>query len=234
MSVKSGNKTTSLFIIAATVLACAAMAVVDGVIEPPYAVKSAVKLVLFICIPLAYSFTKRGSSLRSWFMPRGAGKHLLFALAAGAAIYVLIVGGYFALRGVFDFSAVTASLADGEGVTRDNFIYVAAYISVINSLCEEIMFRAFAFGALADLVGRRFAYIFSSAAFAVYHVAIMKGWFSPLLMALLLFGLFVGALIFDRVDAIDDEGGVIYPSWIVHMCANLGINTVGLILFGII
>lgn len=214
-----------------TVFACAVMAVVDGVISPPYAVKSAVKLVLFVGLPLLYLFASKDESFRRRFIPgKGRGAYISAAVV-GVCVYALIVGGYFALRGIFDFSAVTASLAGGEGVTRDNFPLVAVYISFVNSFCEELMFRGFAFGVLCDRFSRRAAYAFSSVAFALYHVAIMSGWFSPLMFSLLLVGLFLGGVIFDIFD---DKCGTLYPSWMIHIAANLGINTVGLILFGII
>lgn len=48
------DKKRALSSAAITLLACAVMAVVDGVISPPYAVKSAVKLVFFVALPLLY------------------------------------------------------------------------------------------------------------------------------------------------------------------------------------
>lgn len=214
-----------------TVLACVVMAVVDGIIEPPYAVKSAVKLVLFVALPITYMISTGDEKFRLRFVPRGSAAVYGAALGAGVCIYAIIVGGYFLLRGVVDFSAVTTSLSEGEGVTRDNFIYVAVYISFVNSFCEELMFRGFSFGVLCDRASRRVAYVFSSVAFAVYHVAIMSGWFSPFMFVLLVAGLAAGGAIFDFVD---DGAGTVYPSWIIHIFANLGINTVGLVLFGII
>ena len=107
----------------------------------------------------------------------------------------------------------------------------AAYITLCNSFVEELFFRGFAFLALERAVGRRFAYAFSAAAFSVYHAAILDGWFSPLIFVLMLAGLFAGGLIFDFLA---DKSRTVYPSWFLHMAANLGINTIGLILFGII
>ena len=43
-------------------------------------------------------------------------------------------------------------------------------------------------------------------------------------------GLIAGGIIFN---ALNDRYGHIYPSWLVHMCANFAINTIGCILFGI-
>jgi hypothetical protein len=44
-------------------------------------------------------------------------------------------------------------------------------------------------------------------------------------------GLFVGGLIFDKLN---EKNGNILSSWLVHMMANLAINTIGLMMFGIL
>ncbi len=234
------DKKRALSSAAITLLACAVMAVVDGVISPPYAVKSAVKLVFFVALPLLY-LSLSGDGVLRFILPRkdagkspapvGAARACTAAAGAGVIVYAVIVGGFFALRGVVDFSAVTASLASGEGITRDNFIFVALYISFVNSFCEELLFRGLAFGVLREHAGRRTAYVFSSAAFALYHIAIMSGWFSPVTFALLIAALFLAGAV---LDFFDERCGSVLPSYIVHIFANLGINTVGLILFGII
>ncbi len=219
------KKSTALCVL--VLLCCGVMAAVDGA-QVGYAQKSAVKLALFLLVPLL--FARFGSVwLKSLFV---AGKRqLLFALSLGAGVYALILGGYFLLRGFFDFSAVTGALAANVGVTKGNFLFVALYISFVNSLLEEFFFRGFAFLTLKTLSSRRFACVFSAVAFALYHVAMMRGWFGAGLFALLLAGLFVGGLLFN---ALVERGGSIYPSWLVHMCANFAINTVGFVLFGVV
>ena len=53
-------------ILAILLFGCAVMAVVDGVIQPGYAIKSLVKLTLFLGLPLWWS-RQAGVSLRSLF-----------------------------------------------------------------------------------------------------------------------------------------------------------------------
>ena len=96
---------------------------------------------------------------------------------------------------------------------------------------EEFFFRGFAFLTLKGVSSRRFAYFFSSGIFSLYHIAMMIGWFSPLVFIIVITGLFVGGLLFDYLN---EKTGTIYPSWLVHMFANFAINTIGFILFGII
>ena len=210
-------------IVAAVLVGCGVMGYVDGVVRPGYVAKSLIKLVLFIALPLLCA---RVDELRALFHSsrRGVWNAVLF----GIAVYVLIVGAYFGLRGVFDFSALTGELTAQTGVTRGNFLFVALYISFANSLLEEFFFRGFAFLTLRRFASRRFAYGFSALSFAAYHLAMMRGWFSVWVTLLALLGLTAGGLLFDRVDEPEEN---ILRSWLVHMCANFATNPVGFLLF---
>ena len=132
---------------------------------------------------------------------------------------------------VFDFSALTESLTSTTGVNKNNFLFVALYISFANSLLEEFFFRGFAFITLVKKINVKSAYVFSALTFALYHTGMMIAWFEIWVFALALIGLFAGGCIFNWLNSCCKN---IYPSWIVHMCANFAINTVGFILFGII
>lgn len=220
----------------AVILLCVVMALADGVFSLPYAQKSITKIAAFAVVPtLIGLFCRDISPLAAFLSPvedkKARRAVYIFAICGGAVLCGLIIGGYFLLRGVIDFSGVTENLAGGEGVGRENFPIVAVYITLCNSFLEEFFFRGFAFLALGRVAGKKFACIFSAAAFSVYHAAILDGWFSPLVFILMLVGLFVGGLFFNLLA---DKGGSIFPSWLLHMAANLGINTVGLVLFGIL
>ncbi|MEE1043522.1 MAG: CPBP family intramembrane glutamic endopeptidase, partial [Clostridia bacterium] len=111
-----------------------------------------------------------------------------------------------------------------------NFLWVAIYISFANSFLEEFFFRGFAFITLKKFVSSKVAYIFSSFAFALYHIAMMIGWFGLPVILISLAGLFAGGMIFNRLD---DKRGNIYLSWLTHMFANFATNTIGFILFAV-
>ena len=215
------------WVIAITLAACTAMALVDGVWQPPYALKSAVKILLFLGLPLVLSLRMDGIAYRELFRP--AQKGVLAALGLGVGLYALILGAYFLIGRFFDFSAIVGNLSANAGVTRDNFLFVSLYISFVNSLLEEFFFRGFVFTNLKRHRTRRFAYLFSAAAFSLYHVAMMVGWFSPLLFMLVMAGLMVGGMIFNYMN---EKLETIYCSWLTHMFANFAINTIGFLLMG--
>ena len=219
-------KKQKYLIISIVIFACLCMGLVDAVIQPGYVVKSAIKIALFLLLPLIYSFLDKNCDLKSLFKLNKKG--IWTALALGAAVYAVVLAAYFVFRGIFDFSALTGSLTSQTGVNKDNFIFVSIYISFANSLLEEFFFRGFAFLTLEKTSSRKFAYIFSASLFALYHIAMMIGWFGLPVVLLAMLGLFVGGVIFNYFN---EKYGNIYLSWLIHMFANFAINTVGFILF---
>ena len=205
------------------------MTVVDGIIVPDYWIKSLIKVIFFLGLPLLYFRFDKSVSFLSLFKPnkKGIKTELLLCLP----IYIIIVGAYLLFKDIFDFSGITASLTSGIGVNKDNFVYVSVYISFINSLLEEFFFRGFAFLTLKKYIGVKSAMAISAVAFAVYHIAMMTSMFSPWVFAVSFVGLLAGGVIFNLLNLKSDN---LYTSWFVHAFANFGINTVGFILFGII
>lgn len=220
-----------LYLVLTVLFSSLVMILVDGIWQPAYFIKSAIKIVLFLLLPLGFFllFPEEKGRLRQLFVPRK--RDFLLAAGLGAGVFVVILLAYYCLGQFIDLSGIRAHLGAGMGVNAHNFLYVALYISFINSLLEEFFFRGYAFLLLRELTTPLFAYVFSAAFFAVYHVGIIGGWFGPALYLLALLGLFVGGCLFNFLN---DRCGNIYPSWLVHMCANFAINTIGLVLFGIL
>lgn len=223
--------TSKRYVILSVVFSTMAMCVVDGVITPPYFLKSIIKIVLFLVLPMIYFilYKDKYDYLKRLFMPKK--RDFLLAMLLCIGVYTVIIGAYFFLGSYIDLSTIRDSLTSGIGVNAQNFVYVAIYISFVNSLLEEFFFRGFAFLVLKQEINKRIAYIFSSAMFALYHVGMTSGWFNVFIYTLAMLGLFVGGCIFDFLN---EKCENIYPSWLVHMFANFAINTIGFILFGII
>lgn len=219
-------KKNSWILCLAVTVCCGIMAVVDALWQPPYFVKSAIKAVLFLLIPVILGYRLRFSPFACLRPDR---KAILLGGALGAGTFAVIIGGYALLAPFLDLSAIPGALETGVGVTAENFLYVGLYIALCNSLLEEFFFRGFAFLVIKQSAPKTFALCFSAAAFAVYHAAIMKGWFSPLLMLLTLAALFACGLFFNWLDCKRER---IWVSWLVHLFANLAINSIGMKLLG--
>jgi membrane protease YdiL (CAAX protease family) len=202
------------------------MALTDGLWQPGYAIKSVVKILFFLGLPI---IILRKEKMSKYFGFRK--KTLPKLIALGLGIYGFILAAYFVIGPYFDFSSVVSGLEEQLGVNASNFIFVAVYISLVNSLLEEYFFRGIAFIELKQLTSRRFAYVFSALMFALYHVAMLIGLFDWYLIVLMLVALVVGGFIFNYINEKEES---ILASWTVHLFANLAINTVGLLLFGIL
>ncbi len=204
---------------------------IDALVHPDYFVKIPIKILFFLAFPLIFFWASREDrgEIKELFTFKKKG--ILTALSLGVGIYAVIVGGYFLTRNIIDYSLVAPSLGKGMGITKDNFVYVSLYISLMNSFLEEFFFRGFGFITLKKYTGRIFAYMFSSAVFALYHVGMLIGMFNLPALLLLLVGLIIGGCIFNYLNEANEN---IYSSWFTHMFANFAINTVGFILFGIL
>lgn len=209
-----------------------AITIIDLFIQPPYVVKSAVKVLLFTGMPVLYSlFVNRKLELKSLLQVGGGKKGIVEALLWGGGVFAFIVLAYILIGRFFDFTQITANLEQSMGIDRDNFVLVALYISFVNSFLEEFFFRGFACLKLQQYIPRKAAYAFSSLTFAAYHVAMMWVAFEPPLVALALVGLVVGGCLFNYFN---ERYGNLYISWLIHMGANFAINGIAMTLFEII
>ena len=223
-------KQKRLYVIASTVLCALAMAFVDGVIQPPYGAKSVLKIILFLCVPLGYfGIFRSWDSLKALFLLKK--RELLVALALGIGAFGVITGGYMLISRFFSLEEAIWQMTAEGGVNPGNFLYVSFYIALVNSMLEEFFFRGYAFLNLKSLTSRPFAYFFSAVLFAIYHLGMVSGNGNVLIWGGALILLAASGLI---LNALNEHSGSILTSWLLHMCANLGINTVGFYVFGMI
>ncbi len=225
------SRKQAIYLILSVIICALAMCFVDAVIKPQYFVKSIIKLCLFLLVPSIYFLINKSerTAIKSLFAFKW--KNIVVAFFLGVFIYAVILGGYFLLRSSFDFSVIVGKLTENAGVHAGNFLYVSLYISLVNSFLEEIFFRGFGFIVLKNRTSRLFAYVFSALLFALYHTGMMIGYYDFPVLFLAISGLFVAGIMFNFLN---EKGESIYTSWLVHMFANFGINTVGFILFGVL
>ena len=125
-------KKKAIYIVLSVFILSLLMSFIDGFIKPPYMIKSLVKVVLFLVVPMVYFalYKDERKQFKELFVPKS--KDFFRAVVLGVLVYGVIVGAYFLLRGVFDFSTIAGSLTSDVGVTAENFVYVALYISFAN------------------------------------------------------------------------------------------------------
>ncbi len=211
----------SRYIINTVILASLVMAIVEVVIVPSYVIKSLTKLVLFIAIPLSYAKIFNDNTFKDTL--KTDKKSFIFSLLLGLALLVLIMGTYFFVGQFYDFASLDSGADDPSGINPSNFIYVALYITLINSFLEEFFFRGFAFGTLKTVFSRRSTYFFSSFMFALYHVALVVFWLPPVMTIIAIIALFITGLVLNKLY--EKSNSLIAP-WFVHLFANIPINTI--------
>ena len=216
-------------IILILIIACALMYLVEVYFLPTYFIKSIFKLVLFGGLPLIYYKISKDKLKKLFTMV--SKKSILIHLLLGVLVYAALLAGYFILKNFIDLDNVKSQLGESLKINKDNFIFIALYISFINSLLEEFFFRGFGYLTLKKHISEGSASIISAIMFSVYHVAILNSWFSPWLFLLIIGGLFVVGLFFNWVNRKNEN---IYNSWFIHMFANFATNTIGLVMFGIV
>lgn len=214
------------YILISAIICTLIMMFVDGFIKPPYMVKSLIKIVVFGCIVLSFAILHKERLLLFKIRKESLFKTILLS----AGVYLVIVIGYWLTSSFIDYSNITATLSTTIGVNKTNFLYVSLYISFVNSLLEEIFFRGYCYLTLRKYSNHKFSCLFSAVLFAIYHGGMLDGWFQVYIYILMIVLLFIAGLFFNVLDNKTDS---ILPSWLPHMFANFGINTVGFILFGI-
>ncbi len=186
-------------------------------LEVEYMWKTIAKIILFLLIPLIL-FRKSGFPFLR--LRRTDQKSLKIAISSGVALMGIIIAAFIILQPFINIDALLIDLADA-GVTASVFPFIALYILFGNSMLEEFYFR----GLLPSFIKKsRLRFILPSFLFAIYHIAIFLPWFSPLLLAVAVTGLWIGGIVFQLTN---EKSGAILPSWTIHMFADIGVLIVG-------
>ncbi|MBQ6041822.1 MAG: CPBP family intramembrane metalloprotease [Oscillospiraceae bacterium] len=211
--------------LAAAVIFLAGMILTEQLLSPPYAVKSAVKLLLILVL------TGTGLRLNGVGIKEGIRfqtmKHPAALIAFMIAVIPAVLLGFYLLRNQLDLPAIRQGLMEKEQLTKQNCLFVFAYIALCNSFLEEAFFRGFLTESFRRAGLKKAGAAVSALAFAVYHLGIVDSWLS-LPMLLLCIALLFGAALF--LQWICDRYESVKASWLVHGCANLAINSVGILL----
>ena len=172
------NRRNTFFIVTIVIFGCIIMGWVDSVLSPNYRTKSIIKLFTFLLLPIGFIIIKKDITLKDLF--KIDKRSIKSSLILGVGVYFLIVFGYLLLQPLFDFSNITGALENNIGVNKNNFIYVAFYISFSIHYLRNFSLEDLPI-SLKRFTSRIFANIFSATAFSIYHFGIMKSWFSHII-----------------------------------------------------
>ncbi|MBP1744807.1 MAG: hypothetical protein H6Q58_1785 [Firmicutes bacterium] len=220
------------YIITVSLAACIMLYVLEQILAVDYATKTAAKALLFTAAPFIYLKIVEKTSLKdSLSLVKLKGAPYGLELLLGAASFTGVFGMYILLGGYIDFDVILNELRSKAQIDVSNYVFIGIYIIIGNSFLEELFFRGFIFLNLFKQGHRKLAYIYSSALFGIYHLAMLNTWISPLLLGLAVTGLTIIGLVFDWLDS---RSGNIVNSWIVHMLADCALIIIGMNMFNII
>ena len=109
------NKEKASGIIVLVIICCVFMALIETIIEPAYIVKSALKVVVFLLLPLVYAKITHTKLLDEFFKIDKRGMMKLFVL--GSFIYAVILGAYTLTKNFFDYASLVQSLSADQKST---------------------------------------------------------------------------------------------------------------------
>lgn len=215
------------------ILAVFIMYMIERFLQPGYFIKSIIKIIVFTGTIYIVNRFFLDIHLESFFEALGIRKikTMKICIILAFLTYFTIIFGYYMIRNYIDAAQITNNLLAKENIDQSNFVYVTLYISFVNSFLEEAFFRGFAFLKVKQLGYRKYGYFMSAFMFAIYHIGIMTSWFDPIIFILLIFLLFIAGIILNYLC---ERSESFLASWLIHIAANLGINTIGFVLLGIL
>ena len=155
---------------------------------------------------------------------------LLAGVLSGLIIGASLIALYFLFfKNILDFTMLKYK-ATQLGFSGTNFIFLAIFITIINSSIEEYYWRWFAFTKLRNVVSSRKAILISAFGFSFHHIIVLISYFGIPFGMLFSFGVFLGGLIwayfYDKYDSI-------LPCIVSHLIIDAAVMAIGYdIIFG--
>lgn len=213
------------YIILSSLICASILFAVEQVLMVDYLTKTVSKIVLFTISPLILIKCLMKTTLRDGLnIELVDRKTLSLGILLGIIAVSVLMGTFMLLKNYIDMPAIALELSSKSKVTAGNYLFVGAYLTIVNSFLEEFFFRGYIFINIYKCGYKKLAYIFSSALFSLYHIGIFKNWFNIQLIILCLFGLFITGLVLNYVDT---KSHNFLNSWVTHIMANIAIVLIG-------
>jgi uncharacterized protein len=159
----------------------------------------------------------------SWSPPRRGG--LLVGLLLGLIMGAFVLGGYRLLASGWINLEHLRALAERNGFgTIARYFGLAIYLTLVNSLLEEYVWRWFVFRRSEELFGSWSAVVLAAVFFTIHHTVALRiqfGWEITLLGSL---GVFISALVWSGCYL---RYRSVWPGYVSHILADTAIFIVG-------
>ncbi len=203
----------------------ATMAVLFGLVVQKSVVVTFVAFHLIVCLgmPLLQGYAEGQLKERwheAWRKYFKSAEGVLVGLVSGMGLCLIAyVALWLLVRQGLDTERVRRIL-EMWGITSSWFWIFATYMTVVNSLLEEILWRGFILQRYSEILSSLQAIVVSSGFFALYH-AIIGGVLFGWIWGLLITGaVFLVGMMWGKMKSGYDS---IYPTWLSHLLADLGV-----------
>lgn len=157
--------------------------------------------------------------------PGEHGKGIAVGFGSGFLIVAFILGAHLLLGPkLLDPTQVRAATAEAGLDTPARYLALAIYLTLINSLLEEFVWRWFVFRQCEALVGGRAAVALSAIFFSVHHLVALKvqmAWPAALICT---FGVLLGGAIWSGCYL---RFRSIWPGYFSHILADVAVFGIG-------
>lgn len=214
-----------VFFILYPILACVILFYIEQILKVDYVSKSTLKIIMFFVLPyLILKLSNKNRLHLNSVLKENVFLGISSGIYIGLAVFAIIFIAYVVFKPYIDFHNIVFDLTSKLKINKSNYIFVALYICLINSLLEETFFRKYIFLSILELGKNNIAYFISAALFSIYHIAIFKTWFQIWISILCLVALFATGLFLNYVNK---KSGSVKTSWTIHFFANVAILLIG-------
>lgn len=193
---------------------------IEQVFMMPYIVKTLIKIPMFLVFPIMIYKYK----LKIKFSVKIKSSEVKFLVIWSLLVFAVIIAAYGVLSSFVDVSRISEDFSNRIMLSDNSVILAGIYTIFVNSFIEEVFFRGFIFQGLLKSNWNKRAYVYSAVIFATYHMTIFRTWFNFELTALIMFGLFIGGIIFSYFVKRTNS---FLSSWIIHISADIAIILIG-------
>jgi len=163
---------------------------------------------LIYCRMLGISVFDDILKLRNWR------RWLSRAVWLGGLAVLIFWGAYYILGDLLlDKAMIAEKIGDQFSVTASTVLLIAPVTILVNSLLEEFFYRGFAFGLLVKRQ-RWLGYLLPATVFTIQHILFIYHWVTPLPFSMAVVGLFVLALVLEKMY---EKADSIVAPWLVHV-----------------
>ncbi len=215
------------FIVISSMISIFILYYIEQVLILNYPVKVILRTIMFILFPYIYFKFFCKTSLLKELIFKKLDKHKLFkSVGLGLITVTAIFIAFYICSSYIDFNLISSEFQSKSKVSFTGYIFVALYVTFINSFIEEVFFRGYIFMSIYKLGYKYFGMILSSLLFSIYHITVFFTWFDLNIMILALLGLFLGGMLFCTINTKDKN---IVNSYVSHICADIALVIIGFI-----